>query len=47
MGNGVFLNGTTTQHQVHKNPPPILAPPGPVGAVWNRTGKPEKTDSKI
>ena len=23
-----------------------FGPPGPVGAVWNRTGKPEKEDSK-
>ncbi len=47
MGNGVSLNGMTMQRRVHKNPPPILAPPGPVGVVWNRTGKPEKADSKI
>ena len=37
MGNGVFLNGMTMLRRVHENPPPILAPPGPVGAVWNRT----------
>ena len=43
MGNGAFLNGMTMQPRAHKNPPPILAPPGPAGAVWNRSGAAAKT----